>query len=258
MVAGYLGSLGVALGMATRLQVGKVLLGAFLVPWSNREAFARALAIPLLSIVAVNLSWYYARDYLPSFSNWLLYFVYCGLYVIFAVTCHRLVLLDTRSVAARPHWSWRETKFLAWVIVIGLIFAVALPVLATPMTNILMWTGLGVHDDRFQWSIQCGQILALYIVSRLFLVFPATAIDRRVNFKWAWRRSKNNGWRLVIIVGALPWVLSNLVWLLYRENEGILEDIVITFLGSAIVAFEVAALSLSYRELTKEDAMDRG
>ena len=243
--------------MAARLQIGKVIVGAFLVPWWNREAFARALAIPLLSIVTLNLSWYYAREHLPSFAKWSLYLAYCCLFVVFVVTCHRLVLLDPRSVPTRPRWSWRETRFLAWIIVIGLAFAAALAVLATPILNILMWSGMGPHDTRFEWSLYCGQILALYITSRLFLVFPATAIDRRVNFKWAWSLSKNNGWRLVIIVAVLPWALSNLVWLLYRENEGVLEDIVITFLGSAIVAFEVAALSLSYRELTKEDVTDR-
>jgi hypothetical protein len=110
--------------MAARLQIGKVILGAFLVPWWNRKAFGRAVAIPLLSIVILNLSWYYARDYLPSLASWLIYFLYCGLFVTLAVTCHRLVLLDPFSVAARvgPRWSWRETRFLAWIIVVGLAF----------------------------------------------------------------------------------------------------------------------------------------
>jgi hypothetical protein len=188
--------------MATQIQVNKVIVGAFLVPWWNRDAFARALAIPLFLTVALNLSWYYARDYLPSFSNYLFYFLYCGLFVVFAVTCHRLVLLDPRTIAARmrPRWSWRETRFLAWMIVVGLVFAGALVVLATPIVNILLWTGLG-GDTRIEWSVYAGQVLALYIISRLFLVFPATAIDRPVNLKSAWRLSKRNGWRLVIVVG---------------------------------------------------------
>ena len=122
----------------------------------------------------------------------------------------------------------------------------------------MLWTGLQPTDTRLGWSVYAGQLLALCIVSRLFLVFPATAVDRRVNLKWAWRLSKNNGWRLAIIVAGLPWVLSNLVWLLYRENETVFEDVIITFMGSAIIVFEVAALSLSYRELIKEAPADFG
>jgi hypothetical protein len=246
--------------MAAPLQIGKVILGAFLVPWWNRKAFVRALAIPLLSIVILNLSWYYARGYLPRLASWLIYFLYCGLVVMLAVTCHRLVLLDPFSIAARvgPRWSWRETRFLAWIIVVGLAFVGATVVLSTPIVNVLLWSGLQPADTRFGWSVYVGQVLALCIVSRLFLVFPATAVDRQVNLKWAWRLSKNNGWRLAIIVAVLPWVLSNLVWLLYRENETVFEDVLITFLGSAIVVFEVAALSLSYRELTKEEAAGLG
>ena len=242
--------------MAAPLQIGKVLLGAFLIPWWNRRAFARALAIPLLSIVILNLSWYYARSYLPTLAGWLLYSVYCGLFVVLAVTCHRLVLLDPLSIAARvaPRWSWRETRFLAWIIVVCLAFIGATFVLSTPILNVLLWSGLQPEDTRLGWSVYAGQVLALCIVSRLFLVFPATAVDRRVNLKWAWRLAKNNGWRLAIIVAVLPWVLSNLVWLLYREDETIFEDVLIAFLGTAIVVFEVAALSLSYRELTKEEA----
>jgi hypothetical protein len=216
------------------------------------------LAIPLLSIVILNLSWYYARDYLPSLASWLIYFLYCGLFVVLAITCHRLVLLDPVSIEVGPRWSWRETRFLAWIIVLGLSFVVATFVLSTPILNVLLWTGLQPTDTRLGWSVYAGQVLALCIVSRLFLVFPATAVDRRVNLKWAWRLSKNNGWRLAIIVAVLPWVLSNLVWLLYREDETVFEDVLITFLGSAIIVFEVAALSLSYRELVKEDAAGFG
>jgi hypothetical protein len=131
---------------------------------------------------------------------------------------------------------------------------VATLVLSTPILNILLWTGLQPEDTRLGWAVYAGRALALCIFSRLFLVFPATAVDRRVNLKWAWRLSKNNGWRLAIVVAVLPWVLSSLVWLLYREDATVFEDVFIAFLGSAIIVFEVAALSLSYRELAKEES----
>jgi hypothetical protein len=49
-------------------------------------------------------------------------------------------------------------------------------------------------------------------------------------------------------------MISHLVGLLYRMDATSLETVVLTFLGCALFVVEVAALSLSYRELTKEEA----
>jgi hypothetical protein len=43
------------------------------------------------------------------------------------------------------------------------------------------------------------------------------------------------------------------VGLLYRGNATAVETAILTFLGSALFAVEIAALSLSYRELTREE-----
>ena len=82
---------------------------------------------------------------------------------------------------------------------------------------------------------------------------PATAVDRNVDLKWAWRLTKSQGWRLFIVVAILPWIISELVALLYRGDATAVETVVLTFIGTALFAVEIAALSLSYRELTKEE-----
>src|SRR5205823_1911347 len=99
--------------MAAQLNVGKVLLGAFLVPWWNKRAFARSLAIPLVALIALSLALHYFGARLPQLPTWLLYIAWGVVCALFAVTCHRLVLLDPGIVASRflPPGSWRETRF---------------------------------------------------------------------------------------------------------------------------------------------------
>src|SRR6266567_1291080 len=242
--------------MPAQLEVGKVVLGAFLVPWWNRRAFVRPLAIPFSAIATLYLSWYYAQQYLPSLLSWLLAFLSGVLFVLFAVKCHRLVLLDPRSVAAqlKPQWSWRETRFFVWLLIVYVIVGTALVVASTLLLNVVLWIIKPLPENRLGWSVYAAQVPALYVFARLCLVFPATAVDRRVTLKWAWRLSKRNGWRLFLIVAVLPWVLSYLVTLFNREKASVMETVAITSVGVAVLAFEIAALSLSYRELTREEA----
>jgi hypothetical protein len=242
--------------MTIRLDVGKVVLGAFLVPWWNRRAFSRALAIPLLLLVTLTLSWYFTGEYLPELSAWLFYLGYGVLFVIFAVTCHRLVLLDPPSIASRlyPRWSSRETRFILWMVGVWLIITAAFIVVSPLLVNVSLLWSRKPDEDWLGWSLFVAKLPALYVFARLCLVFPATAIDKRVNLQWAWRRTEGNGWRLVLIVAVLPWILTQLVNLLYRGNASTIETIVLTFVGCALFAVEVAALSLSYRELTSEEA----
>ena len=94
---------------------------------------------------------------------------------------------------------------------------------------------------------------ALYLVARLSLVFPATAIDRPASLRWAWRTSRGNGWRLVVVVTVLPWLVSHLVGLLYRDEATAAEVVLLTVTGTALFALEIAALSVAYRELVRNE-----
>jgi hypothetical protein len=242
--------------MPAPLSVGKVVLGAFLVPWWNRRAFARALAAPLASLAVLTLSWYYANEFLPAFVKWLLYFLYGFLFTLFAVTCHRLVLLGSESVTTPffPRWSWRESRFFAWLVAICLIHMLAWYVILFPPLTVAVNVSAAARESGTwaEWASSIARIPALYVFARLSLVFPATAIDKRPDLRWTWDLTRNNGWRLVVVVGVLPWVISGLVGLLYRENATVFETIILSVLGIALFAVEIAALSLSYRELTKE------
>jgi len=243
--------------MTAQLDVGKVALGAFLIPWWNRRAFVRGLALPLVLLVALTLSWYYASAHVPVLANWGLYLVYGALFAVFAVRCHRLVLLDPKAVASRiaPRWTRRETRFFFWIVALWLIFAAITVALTTLMLNTwLQWVGKP-DSALFNWTVSLGKLPAFYLFGRLCLVFPATAVDRNVDLRWAWKLSVNNGWRLVLLVAVLPWLISHALGLLYRANASLGEIIVLQSVAWAFFAVEVAAISLSYRELTKDERL---
>ena len=242
--------------MTHRLDVIKIVYGAFMVPWWNRRTFGRALAIPLASLATLTLSWYYGSEYLPQWSNWVLCFVWSALFAVFAVTCHRLVLLDAASVASRPvpRWSWRETRFFYWLIGIWMICWGAGIAAMTLIINLATMVIGPSSDGWFSEARYLASVPAYYLFARLSPIFPATAIDAKVDLKWAWKLTRGNGWRLFVVVAILPWLISEVVGLLYRGNATAVETTLLTLLGSALFAVEIAAVSLSYRELTREES----
>ena len=231
---------------------------ALLVPWRRRKDFALALPVPLALIAGLYLSWYLAENWMRQIAGWPLFFVYWGLFglffTLFAVTCHRLVLLQSRPLGriALPRWSWRESWFfLRLVGVWGIYLAVWWLCL---LLGANAWPRAAGDVSEWLKAIEtAGKVPALYVIARLSLVFPATAIDRPASFRWAWRASRGNGWRLVVVVTVLPWLVGLLFGLLYREDPTMAETVLLTVAGTALFAFEIAALSVAYRELTRDD-----
>jgi hypothetical protein len=244
--------------MSIRLDINAVAQGAFLVPWRNRAAFGRALAAPFALGLVFIIAWHYGQGPPPRYWILLLSPFYLGLYCWFAVTCHRLVLLGPVNIDPRmiPPWTRRETRFLLWLIALALIAAV--PVLiASPLLFLVQVAGSATIKDLvparlFRFLIE---IPVWYIGARFCLIFPATAIDKKPTLEWAWEASRNNGWRLVFVVGLLPFLLHSALGLLSRDDPSIAETALLSLLHFAVIAVLVTALSLSYRELTRDEVV---
>jgi hypothetical protein len=230
---------------------------ALLVPWRRRNEFAWSLAVPLALLAGLSLAWYFAGDLVRQAQGWWLFLLYCipfaMFFTLFAVTCHRLVLLAPRRLhrIQTPRWSARESRFLFWVVTLWAIYLVVWWVGMLLAAN-TWWRG----GDLVAWTKVIefvASVPALYLTARLSLVFPATAIDQAAGLKWAWRTSRGNGWRLVVVITVLPWLASHLVGLLYRDEATAAEIVVLGVLGTALFALEIAALSIAYRELTRHD-----
>lgn len=236
-----------------KLDLGKVIVGAFVVPWWHWRDFLRVLAFPIAAMATLGLAWYFTVAKLPPWTAIPVCVAYGVLFAIFAVSCHRLVLLDARRVEAG--WSRREFRFLFWLLGIYLVgVAIWLP-LWTLIINVAMnLPGAGRPEQMDDWMRQLAAVPAFYVGARLAPILPAVALEQNVSFRWAWRFTRGNGWRLVVVVGVLPWAISQLVGLLYRSDPTALETAALTVVGIALFAVEIAALSISYRELNHGDS----
>jgi hypothetical protein len=99
------------------LDLGNVIRIASAIPWANKRAFARALAVPFVLTALLEPAWQLVVAESPT--GWHVYLLLCLqslIYTVFAVICHRLVLLGANDEVSRlmPRWSWRETRFLLW------------------------------------------------------------------------------------------------------------------------------------------------
>jgi hypothetical protein len=237
----------------TKLPITKVLLGAFVVPWWSRRALAEALAIPVGGLVAVRMIyWHLGLDWTVT-TTWMLWIVQALFWVLFAIACHRIVLLGPAEAAMglMPRWTRREFRFAAWAFVTYAIATagswIATLVFATLILNIARsWV-----DPEFGLIVAkyaAGMVLT-YLFARLAVMLPAAAIEARVGLGMAWRMTRGNGLRMLVIVGALPWILGRGLDWLARDEPTAPESAVLAIFSTLLVAVEIAALSLAYREL---------
>jgi hypothetical protein len=195
---------------ATRkLRIERILLEAFLVPWRRRRVFVKGLTFPGAAVVALQCAfWYFSPD--PEWASWLAWGARAILWIIFAVICHRLVLLDPREgdVAIVPQWTWRETRFLGWCIAVyGLV-------------SVITWVAM------MAIALILGSMLSTLNIADLVL---AVGIPP---------------------AGALAWMLRYATWWLYGEEPTLLAVALVSAVGTILIAIEIAALSLAYRELS--------
>jgi membrane-anchored glycerophosphoryl diester phosphodiesterase (GDPDase) len=244
----------------TRLPAMKVIIGAFLMTWALRKKLALALIYPSICLVLLTLVPYFSGNQLSTPVSWLVDLFYLMISCIFAVTCHRIVLLDApSSFRSSLHWTRRETRFLGWALLIAMFFVLAIFILITFAT--LSGVNISaIKDPGNNGALTAVLILmaipVVYVSARLSLIFPATALDRKHDLRWAWKQSHGNGWRLAIVVGGLPFIFSQLLGLFIRENATIFETVFLAIAGVIVVAIEVIALSLAYRELIKDIQRD--
>ncbi|HEY2629109.1 MAG TPA: hypothetical protein VGI57_08270, partial [Usitatibacter sp.] len=89
----------------------------------------RGLAIPGAALVAFYVAWWEtakAGNEMGPWMSWGLFALCWVLFLIFSLTCHRLVLLESRRLSNEifPPFTWREVRFAGRVFVAGIIYSV--------------------------------------------------------------------------------------------------------------------------------------
>lgn len=202
---------------AFKLSIRRIVCDTFLIPWRHKRAFITPLILPGLLMAVITLGWLLTRGKMPEAASWLLFGVYWVSFGIFAVACHRLVLLgpSPTTLAVRLTLGLREIRFIVWLALIGVIYALVyfLSVLGILNSLLLGETITGAHASKMgQAHINAAQYVALvvatFVFARFSLILPAVALDQKVSLHWAWQRSEHNGWRLAVTIGVFPPVLE--------------------------------------------------
>jgi hypothetical protein len=240
-----------------RLPLRKVIWGAFALSWQHRVSLFRATALPLLVLIACTLASAVARVGESDALSWVFYFLYLAATSWLAVAVHRLVLLEESDTAALNAQNLKRVLlFVGALVGVWILFAGLVLIITSGLLNIFLmrYVPAGGKPPQLpvpiEWVNGVGIVLAIWIVARFSLVFPAIAIDHKFDLMESWRHAKRNGWRLAVVVGALPWTLERLAELLYRDGASSVEYAVIVVMTTFFTVIEVVALSLSYWELT--------
>jgi len=209
----------------------KVVFGAFYIVNGYRASLAKALAIPFCFYLAIEGCAYLE---LPDVISWLLAVLSWIVYAVIAITTHRVVLLGPNSVPkwGITSWSKRETYFIFHVLAIGLI------TMGVSLLGLIPVVGL-----------IAALLASCWLLPRFSLVFPGIAVDKGVTLKLSWELTKNYQLHMFLIVILFPILLSIPTLLFALVPYG-------SFLSSVCAAFvivvEIAALSLTYQQITSE------
>lgn len=214
------------------MEIKKVILGAFGYVYVYRVAFAKSLVIPfILFLIVISLVPYVWLDSSSSFGLALLSMM---IYVVFAITTHRIIIIGPTAV---PKWGFykltkRELSFVLHIIGIGLIMVPITLFQLIPFFGSILTT-----------------VLLSYIFSRLSLVFPAIATDDPMSFKESWNATRNHQLLMLIIVIIFPLGLSIPETILMNIPH---TRILVNILSVVTYIFGVAALSVAFQVIKEK------
>lgn len=156
---------------------------------------------------------------------------------IFAITIHRVILLSHNPDATKVffEWSKRETSFALYIIGMALL---SFPIYL--ISSLLGFLGIVI-----------AVVLTSLIISRCSLVFPSVAIDKSISLEASWEFTKNYKLLMFLVVLVFPMLLN--IPLTFIANKFSYAIVPISFMSTLSTVFTVAALSVSYKFITKEN-----
>lgn len=247
------------------LQVFPTVIEALSEVFAKRFALIRALLLPTVGMSVLDI----VQTRCPSTPAWNLLFSVMGtpFYTLFAISCHRIVLLGEESVPARwgIYWSMRETRFLGWLLAISalvsvttfLVFGVYM-FLVLFVSNLI---GFDLDSSRLYLVIVSIPIIfTFYFSLRFSLIFPAAATDKPIGIGDSWDMTIGHGVPLLFAcaVPVLIAIILGYVLGFSLTGAGDILHISTRFVSSvAFGAIGVAVISVAYRQLAcSSDATD--
>lgn len=184
-----------------------------------------------------------------------LFWISVPFFVMFATSCHRVVLLGENSLPNKfgLYWSWNETRFVGWIFVLGLVGA-----LATIPVYILVWafTYLELYAIVGLPIAYLALLPSTYFDGRLGLVLPATAIGSRMKLSESWRATSGVGWAIFFALLIPIAIIEAVEFIIFRrliDSASLTVYFLETILLYPLIAIGVAVLTIVYRDFGRED-----
>lgn len=196
-------------------------------------------------------------------------------FILFSVNWTRVLLLGGASVRGLGlHWGLRETKYLLRMLAMMLAAMLAALVASLPFilafvvvgfaagdVGTMAGPGLGVESKTEALLIALVAVpvivVEFYVMFRLMLALPATALDRPGALGLAWNVAKGTVGRLVLVylLVVVPPYLIIFALQFLLGMAGLFEaapfsaQLISTILGFVLTAAGSGAIALSYRRL---------
>lgn len=234
------------------LSISRILSEAFVELRENSRTLIVALAPPAIGIAMLAVWHAQQPEQQLSVLGFVLLLPQMFLYALFAVTCHRVILLGRERLpnALGVYASKEVWQYTGAMVAFTFISIVALMLLAVFLGPIMMV--LGPETGRVvTWGLMIAMgLLAIAVASRVILLFPAMAIGAGQTLNDILDLSKPNWPRLAVLIlasmvltGLISWPLT---WL--TEVSGTpLAAVIPAFLNTLVGAYGVAVISCAYR-----------
>lgn len=185
------------------MNASKVIYEALLIVWSNKYRLLQALTYPIiLNIILVLSKAIIKPDNI--FSELVFSLFDCIIYSLIAITTHRIVLIGEKSL---PTWGVKKITIREIIFIALIIMLTFLSELASFIPTHIKLTPL----ISFLWLL-----VYLVTLTRICLVFPATAVDKWISFAESWRLTRKYQFKLMIIIIILPIFLFLLFVALFK------------------------------------------
>ena len=223
---------------------------------NNKVYYFKVLLFPALLMVFLFFSHYVIFKIYPDMPQWLgwvFMLVRWGSYAVFAVVCHRLILvLDAPLAPCTLSLTRRELWFSLYMLLTGVVVFSLMWLVSIPLLTLFNMLGVSSSDWIFVISAIFG-ISQAYFLGRFCLVFPSIAVDEKISLKQSWMVAKGNSIRISCLVGVIPFFWFVLVEIMGHSSElaGSLTagDVLLMFIQPVVLAFEVFLVSFIYKDI---------
>jgi hypothetical protein len=164
----------------------------------NWRAFAIAVLIPLLLSLAFDL---WSNEWIESSEagTFVVDFVLSIPETLFSVAWFQFCLAGPKRAIPRwfPSWTSHYWHFLGYTLAFNVFYTV-----------IGLLSSFS-EDPTVLGIVLAVMVLALYLTTRLSLIFPAISIGQSYGLSWSWRLTIGNGWRILLAcwLVAMPMII---------------------------------------------------